>query len=404
MVAENIPGLNVIRTVPPEVLDGVFNGTYTVHGGVISWARGTERAGQIIRHLIPVTPQSITDPLFSQMGGITNQLSRVGATTQTILEMASGTMALSGLNLAVNVIGFAIIYQKLKRLESQLNRIEKEVKAIHELLEIEERARLAAALEDLVNAMQSQKLDDRRELLFYAKGVLAPIRLKYKELLSKTDSLEVSLGYEEYFVLTSLAHTRCLAELGMLDTARHSLENDVVFWKNESRRIARDLLLGENPERFLFSDFVENVPVANLIDWMDFAHDEEKGYEQLNDLRAMTTGWYTGIDKKEIGRKTGRALSNIGQKLSRKTDAELDWQLNKVVPSLQKLVARNNVLDGYISQYQYLEEQNLLPSTFENVIASISPEYYVDGYIILEPAHTQALSDPAGEIVADNAR
>jgi hypothetical protein len=390
-MADNLLGLQVTRAIPKEVLVGLLAGQYKMYGGVIRWAPGTEQAGQIVRHLIPVVSQTITDPLYGPINGMLNiantyQLDRISVTTQTILQMATGTMVLSGLNLAVSAIGFAVINQKLKRLENQLNRIEKEVIAIHEMLEIEERARLGAALEDLVNAMRSQKVDYRRELLFHAKRDLALIRLKYKELLSKADSLEVSMGYEEYFVLTSLAHSRCLAELGISDTARHSLESDVTFWKGESKRIAHDLLLGDNPERLLFSDFAKNVPVTNLIEWLDFAHGEEKGYEQLDELRAMTTGWYTGIDKKEIGRKTGRALSNIGQKISRKADAELEWQLKKVIPSFQKLIARNSVLDGYVGQYQYLEEHNILPSTFENEIANISPEFHIDGYIILEPS------------------
>ena len=300
--------------------------------------------------------------------------------------MATGTMILSGLNLAVSVIGFAVIIQKLERLKDQLTSIEKEVKAIHELLEIEERSKLGAALEDLVNAMRSQKLDDRRELLFRAKDVLSPIRLKYKELLSKADSLEVALGDEEYFVLTSLAHSRCLAELGILDTARHSLVSDVTFWKEELKRIAHDLLLGENPERFLFSDFAKDVPVSNLVEWLDFAHGEEKGYEQLDDLRAMTTGWYTGTSYKEFGRKYLQMMPVVRQNAQRKTDAELEWQMKKVIPSFQKLIARNSVLDGYVGQYQYLEEHNILPSTFEKEIANISPEFHVDGYILLEPS------------------
>jgi hypothetical protein len=388
-MADNLLGLLVTRAIPQEVLVGLMAGQYKSYGGVIRWAAGTEYAGQIVRHLIPVMSQTITDPLFGSLNGmlnIANTYQRISVTTQTILQMATGTMTLSGLNLAVSAIGFTVIYKKLKQLENQLNRIEKEVKAIHELLEIEERARLGAALEDLVNAMRSQKLDDRRELLFHAKGDLAPIRLKYKELLSKADSLEVSLGYEEYFVLTSLAHSRCLAELGMSDIARHSLESDVTFWKGQSKRIAHDLLLGENPERFLFSDFAKDVPASNLIEWLDFAHGEEKGYGQLDELRAMTTGWYTGIDNKEIGRKAGRAFSTIGHKISRKADAEMEWQLKKVIPSFQKLIARNSVLDGYVGQYQYLDEHNILPSTFENEIANISPEFHVDGYIILEPS------------------
>jgi len=390
-MADNLLGLTVTRAIPQEVLVGLAAKQYKIYGGVIRRAPGTENAGRIVRHLIPTGSQTITDPLFSPLNGILNianayQLNGISTTTQMVLQMASGTMLLSGLNLAVTAVGFAVINQKLKRLENQLNRIEKEVKAIHELLEINERARLGAALEDLVNAMSSQKADDRRDLLLNAKNNLAPIRLKYKELLSKADSLEVSLGYEEYFVLTSLAHSRCLAELGMSDTARHSLESDVTFWKEESKRIARDLLLGDNPERFLFNEFSEAVPVSNLVEWLDFAHGEEKGYEQLDALRAMTTGWYSGIDRKEFGRKTGRAFSNIGQRISRKADAELEWQLQKVIPSFQKLISRNSILDGYVGQYEYFEEYNILPSTFESEIANISPEFHVDGYIILEPS------------------
>lgn len=390
-MADNLFGLMVTRAIPHEVLVGLAAKQYKMYGGVIRWAPGTENAGQIVRHLIPTASQAIADPLFNPLNGALNlanayRLNGIGVNTQMVLQMATGTMALSGLNLAVNAIGFAVINQKLKRLENQLNKIEKEVKAIHELLEINERARLGAALEDLVNAMNSQKVDDRRDLLLNAKNNLAPIRLKYKELLSKADNLEVSLGYEEYFVLTSLAHSRCLAELGMSDTARHSLESDVIFWKGESKRIAHDLLLGDDPERFLFNEFAEAIPVSNLVEWLDFAYAEEKGYEQLDALRAMTTGWYTGIDTKEFGRKTGRAFSNIGQKISRKADAELEWQLQKVIPSFQKLIARNNVLDGYIGQYQYLEENSILPSTFENEIANISSEFHIDGYIILEPS------------------
>jgi hypothetical protein len=388
-MAGNLSGLTVTRAIPKEVLDGLLVGQYKVYGGVIRWAPGTERAGEVVRHLIPMGPQTITDPLFrpaNRMLNIANAYQGIGVTTQNVLQMASGTMALSGLNLAVTAIGFAVISHKLERLKDQLTSIEKGVKAIHELLVIEERSRLGAALEDLINAMRSQKLDDRRDLLLNAKNNLAPIRLKYKELLSKADGLEVSLGYEEYFVLTALAHSRCLAELGMSDTARHSLENDVTFWKGESKRISHDLLLGDNPERLLFSDFVKDVPLSDLVEWLNFAYGEEKGYERIDELRAMTTGWYTGIDKKEIGRKAGRTLSNIGQKTSRRTDAELEWQLKKVVPSFEKLIARNSVLDGYVGQYQYLEEHDILPSMFESEIANIPPEFRVDGFIILEPS------------------
>ncbi|OTE96655.1 hypothetical protein BCS42_12340 [Crenothrix sp. D3] len=39
--------------IPQEVLTGLITRQYSLHGGVIRWAAGTEQAGQIIRHLVP---------------------------------------------------------------------------------------------------------------------------------------------------------------------------------------------------------------------------------------------------------------------------------------------------------------------------------------------------------------
>lgn len=131
-MADNLLGLLVTRAIPQEVLVGLMAGQYKAYGGVIRWAAGTEHAGQIVRHLIPVGLQTITDPLFGSLNGmlnIANTYQKIGVTTQTILQMSTGTMVLSGLNLAVSAIGFTVIYKKLKQLENQLNRIEKEVKA-----------------------------------------------------------------------------------------------------------------------------------------------------------------------------------------------------------------------------------------------------------------------------------
>ena len=124
-MADNLLGLMVTRVIPKEVLRGLSTGQYKMHGGVIRWASGTEHAGEIVRHLIPAVSQTITDPLFGPLNGMLNiantyQLNRISLTTQAVLQMATGTMALSGLNLAVSAIEFAVINQKLERLKDQL--------------------------------------------------------------------------------------------------------------------------------------------------------------------------------------------------------------------------------------------------------------------------------------------
>jgi hypothetical protein len=103
--------------------------------------------------------------------------------------------------------------------------------------------------------------------------------------MAGADILETAMAYEEFFCLTSLAHARCLAELGMLDMAYRDLEDAGEFWKKQALRIAKKFLLSDSPERFLFSDFAQDVPVSVLVEWLDFAYEEEKGYGWIDELK-----------------------------------------------------------------------------------------------------------------------
>jgi predicted nuclease with TOPRIM domain len=188
IMIESLLGLTVTRDIPSEVITGLMAGQYKLYGGVIRWAAGTENAGQIVRHLLPIG-QTI-EPLV--------QIDALAATTQQVLQIATGTMVMAGLNLAVTAVGFAVLNEKLKSLEGKLNELQKEVKAIRALLELEERARLAAALRDLLNVINVKNPDHRHTMLFNSKNVLAPISLKYKELLASGDTIEMAMAYEEY--------------------------------------------------------------------------------------------------------------------------------------------------------------------------------------------------------------
>jgi hypothetical protein len=368
-----------------------MTGQYKLYGGVIRWAAGTEYAGQIIRHLLPIA-EPITDA--SQLLQLSGQMNAIAATTQQVLQLATGTMVLAGLNLAVTAVGFVVLNEKLKSLEGKLNELQKEVKAIRALLELEERARLAAALRDLLNIINVKNLDHRHALLFNSKNILAPISLKYKELLASAETIEMAMAYEEYFCLTSLAHVRCLAELGMLEMALRDLEEANIFWKGQARRIANDLLLGKYPERFLFSDFAQDVSVSRLVEWLDFAGGEEKGYARIDELRSKTKSWYSESDYPGVGTGAAKVTSSLwGVVASYKGNIktkEIDQEKATIIPSFQKLVARNNVLEGYVTQYELLEVHNVTPAEFESKVALLAPTA-VDGYIILQPAESEAV-------------
>ena len=209
---DSLLGLSVARGIPTEVVSGLITGMYRLDGGVIRWAANTENAGQIIRHLIPIAssigPTSLLSPISGVIGavntyqlhGISNQIRTLTETTQQVLEIANTSMVFSGLNLAVTAVGFYVLNEKLKNLEGKLNEIQSEVKAIRTLLELDERARLGSALRDLLNITHVKNIEHRNTLLFNSKNVLAPISLKYKELLSNADTIELAMAYEDIFV------------------------------------------------------------------------------------------------------------------------------------------------------------------------------------------------------------
>jgi hypothetical protein len=101
---ELIPGLIVERAISEDVLAGVFEGRYRVHGGVIRCAPGTDCAGQIVRHLMPV-------------GEFNTNVLTTGIGTNRILAAAAATMSVAGLNLVVTAVGFLALQKKLERVD-----------------------------------------------------------------------------------------------------------------------------------------------------------------------------------------------------------------------------------------------------------------------------------------------
>ena len=267
---------------PPDVIDGVNRGVYQVHGGVIRTAPGTDEAGRIVRHLIP----SRQDPTVPS--GAFLDLSRA-RNTQQLLQVATGTMLLSGLNLAVSAVGFAVLYKKLTDLDNSLTAIAKTVEGIARLLDMEEKAKLAAALKTLSMVMKGGALKGKQQLLNEqllnaVLNVFGPVNMKYRKLLPAAES-ETALACQQYFALTSLATAACHAELGMVRMAKDNLDDDCAFWAQQARRIAGDLL-GEHPERFVAGEFVSEVSLREVAAWLNFAADEDRSEpEQIDELR-----------------------------------------------------------------------------------------------------------------------
>ena len=151
------------------------------------------------------------------------KLHQIEQQTAQILQVATGTMALSGLNLAVSAIGFAVIAARLNAIEQTLQAMQQDVKAVRALLERSERAKFANALADLTNANRIRTETNRRAILIDARNIFGVALASYRELLQGAEDGPSGEGAAEFAMLTLLARSRCSAELGELELAQHEL-------------------------------------------------------------------------------------------------------------------------------------------------------------------------------------
>ncbi|MEB3281901.1 MAG: hypothetical protein VKK42_23565 [Lyngbya sp.] len=314
-----------------------------------------------------------TDQLF-ELSGQVNSLSQM---TQQLLQIATGTTILSGLNLTVSCVSFAVINNRLNAIDNKLQEIQKDVKEIKSFLETTERAQLFYALKQLLKVDDNIPVEHRHTILHDSRKKLGEINMRYQELLSHSNTIEIAMANEEYFSLTALAHARCTAELGMLEIALQEIKEMNLFWQTQARRIAKELLIGEYPQRFIATDFVDDVLVLELTKWLDFAYKDEKGLFWIEELRRnhINEFWYS----KGLLRKGKSGLNqNVG--------VGLEKEKTLVIPALRKLMARSEVFEGYVSQYELLKHYQMKPSEFEKGVAALPESSAVGGYFILEPA------------------
>ncbi len=394
-------GWDVTRAIPQHVLDGLLTGQYKLYGGVIRWAAGTQNAGQIVAHLVPASSQllnfvpglnfipgivanmqladvkDIVQNNAHQLLAVSRQMGELSQTTQKVLQVANTNAVFSGLGLAVSCIGFMAMIQKLNAIENNLKTIQKDVQAIQQFLETSERARLFSAISSLLKLDKTPN-EHRHTILHNARQTLADINVRYRDLLPSATTIEVAMAYEEYFVLTALSHIRCTAELGMLDMAHHEAQETQEIWQQQSRRITKDILLAEYPERFLASDFVDDVSITELVEWLDFAHAQTQGYGWIDQLRRkLDEPWYN---------RSWLPIMHSGSGLNRNIGVGMEKEQSMFIPSIRKLIARNQVLEGYVAQYEFLATENLVPSAYEQAIAALPKSSAIDDHFILEPA------------------
>lgn len=149
MIAEQF----VLRKIPTECVNGIMSGEYKLTGGGIYGAKG------MVKHLQFADDAGLQDAVGLISAG---PLGSTGAAIGQLQALATASVALSGLNLAVSIAGFAIVCHKLNRIAAKLEEMNSKLDQllagqarIEWRQELERHARTVAAVENVALGLRT---------------------------------------------------------------------------------------------------------------------------------------------------------------------------------------------------------------------------------------------------------
>jgi len=207
----------------PEIVEGIRSGLYTVWGGVVRYAAGNPKGGQIVGHLqFPGDAAQASE----QLGKLQQALSGVQDSLGVLQNLQYANLALSGLNLAVSVAGFAIVCKKLNGISEQLQQQSEKLDVLIEMAcdakareELRDNARFRAALKTVrqfaelgdLQGLKSQvgNLHEQYEItkLTLSRATAEVTREGFTESLDVLQSLQQRMMYVGFLQAYVQQHT-----------------------------------------------------------------------------------------------------------------------------------------------------------------------------------------------------
>ena len=157
--------IDVTFDLPSNIAAGLADNTLLRNGGVIQ-----DNAGRVVTWLREVTEAEQVGAV-SQAGGATSAMSLIGA----------GSM----LTLGVSVLGFTVIYAKLKEIEGQLKEFQKAIEDIDEKIDMSFYANFRAALDLVRNAFSMSEESNRQNSALQAINRFLEAEHIYSDMLNK---------------------------------------------------------------------------------------------------------------------------------------------------------------------------------------------------------------------------
>jgi len=180
----------LVRSLPdiPDVLAKIQSGVYRLWGGVVRYASGTDKGGQIVGHLLfpgdsqqtQERLQQLQATLSKGLGSLQNGMSHLQQSMNVLQGLQSANLVLSGLNLAVTTAGFVIVCKKLDGISAQIQAQSHDIVQTFQLVsDIQERNLLADEAQFRALTLTARQFCEQGDVE-HLKGLITPFHKEYQ--------------------------------------------------------------------------------------------------------------------------------------------------------------------------------------------------------------------------------
>jgi len=263
-----------------EIIHGLLDGSMTRYGSVIRWSAGTEKAGQVVRHLAetPGLTKKLTDMSFSPLiGGIDmidgySNLIGIEKTLSSVMGLTQIAAGASVLNLGFSIAGFAYMGFKLHQIQDSLNHLQNRLDIISGQLaylyllvegNLQQQKRLAQAVSHIQQAIiikeiaaLNAELNDRKRFPYESPRdsikVADRVRLFLgNQALQVTPQLDAELMLNtdiaiQGWAVATATEANLLLEIGQYQEAGELLALEVPKFKQVAEKWASELISDDN--------------------------------------------------------------------------------------------------------------------------------------------------------------
>lgn len=195
----------LVRSLPdvPEVIEKIKAGIYSLCGGVVRYAAGSSKGGQIVGHLIfPSDSEEIQkrleqlqSTLSEGLGSLQTGMGQLQQNMNVLQGLQSANLVMSGLNLAVTTAGFIVVCKKLDGISEQIQAQSHGIAQIVQVVsDLHERSLLKSESDFRASVLTAKQFCEQGDVELL-KHLIRPFHEKYqfaKLVLEKHASIPAS--------------------------------------------------------------------------------------------------------------------------------------------------------------------------------------------------------------------